>query len=106
MMYMPREMPRVSRERIVLTAWGMKEALVSVAATKPSHSRFMAGLSMKNGGRGRNRTNDTRIFNPLLYQLSYPATVGNFPSIEGARIRPAGRRAVKQEPAQPVDLKG
>jgi hypothetical protein len=26
------------------------------------------------GGRGRNRTNDTRIFNPLLYQLSYPAT--------------------------------
>jgi hypothetical protein len=30
-----------------------------------------------NGGRGRNRTNDTRIFNPLLYQLSYPATSGN-----------------------------
>ena len=28
------------------------------------------------GGRGRNRTNDTRIFNPLLYQLSYPAAVG------------------------------
>ncbi len=27
----------------------------------------------ENGGRGRNRTNDTRIFNPLLYQLSYPA---------------------------------
>jgi hypothetical protein len=27
----------------------------------------------KYGGRGRNRTNDTRIFNPLLYQLSYPA---------------------------------
>ena len=25
------------------------------------------------GGRGRNRTADTRIFNPLLYQLSYPA---------------------------------
>ena len=28
----------------------------------------------ENGGRGRNRTNDTRIFNPLLYQLSYPAS--------------------------------
>ena len=28
----------------------------------------------KNGGRDRNRTGDTRIFNPLLYQLSYPAT--------------------------------
>ena len=25
-----------------------------------------------NGGLGRNRTTDTRIFNPLLYQLSYP----------------------------------
>ena len=29
----------------------------------------------RNGGQGRNRTNDTRIFNPLLYQLSYLATV-------------------------------
>ena len=24
-------------------------------------------------GRGRNRTGDTRIFSPLLYQLSYPS---------------------------------
>ena len=30
-------------------------------------------LSMRNldGAQGRNRTSDTRIFNPLLYQLSY-----------------------------------
>ncbi len=42
----------------------------------------------ENGGRGRNRTNDTRIFNPLLYQLSYPATVG-IPSKEGPRLRGA-----------------
>ncbi len=27
-----------------------------------------------NGGFGRNRTADTRIFSPLLYQLSYKAT--------------------------------
>ena len=27
-----------------------------------------------NGGARRNRTADTRIFNPLLYQLSYGAT--------------------------------
>ena len=27
----------------------------------------------KSGGLGRNRTTDTRIFNPLLYQLSYLA---------------------------------
>ena len=26
-----------------------------------------------NGGLGRNRTNDTRIFSPLLYRLSYAA---------------------------------
>jgi hypothetical protein len=28
---------------------------------------------LKFGGLGRNRTIDTRIFNPLLYQLSYRA---------------------------------
>jgi len=31
------------------------------------------GLKQSCGGLGRNRTNDTRIFNPLLYQLSYRA---------------------------------
>ena len=31
----------------------------------------MAGLFV--GGQGRNRTADTRIFSPLLYQLSYLA---------------------------------
>ncbi len=29
----------------------------------------------ESGGQGRNRTVDTRIFNPLLYQLSYLATL-------------------------------
>ena len=29
---------------------------------------------LNSGGQGRNRTVDTRIFNPLLYQLSYLAT--------------------------------
>ena len=29
--------------------------------------------SRGNGGQGRNRTIDTRIFSPLLYQLSYLA---------------------------------
>lgn len=33
-----------------------------------------AGLLIESlGGLGRNRTTDTRIFNPLLYQLSYQA---------------------------------
>ena len=31
----------------------------------------------KNGARGRIRTTDTRIFNPLLYQLSYPGERGD-----------------------------
>ena len=33
---------------------------------------------MNNGGQGRNRTTDTRIFSPLLYQLSYLATMWCF----------------------------
>jgi hypothetical protein len=32
-----------------------------------------AALRAKAGGEGRNRTDDTRIFSPLLYQLSYHA---------------------------------
>ena len=36
------------------------------------------------GGQGRNRTTDTRIFNPLLYQLSYLAIFG----MEYLRIPP------------------
>jgi hypothetical protein len=38
---------------------------------KPQESCEFLGLNP--GGLGRNRTNDTRIFNPLLYQLSYRA---------------------------------
>ena len=30
-------------------------------------------LTVFDGGQGRNRTTDTRIFSPLLYQLSYLA---------------------------------
>src|SRR5262249_55034046 len=33
------------------------------------------GVRRTNGAWGRNRTSDTRIFNPLLYQLSYPGAV-------------------------------
>jgi hypothetical protein len=34
-----------------------------------------ASRSAKSGGQGRNRTTDTRIFSPLLYQLSYLAII-------------------------------
>ena len=35
------------------------------------------------GGLGRNRTADTRIFSPLLYQLSYQAEAGERPFNHG-----------------------
>ena len=37
-----------------------------------------------NGARDRNRTSDTRIFNPLLYQLSYPGNLAVSPALAGA----------------------
>jgi hypothetical protein len=44
----------------------------------------------EDGGQGRNRTSDTRIFSPLLYQLSYLATLGtagpDLGRTEGTRI--------------------
>jgi hypothetical protein len=39
--------------------------------TKKAKSKL--GFFVYFGGSGRNRTTDTRIFNPLLYQLSYRA---------------------------------
>ena len=41
-------------------------------AERLQRDRAMQAIDL-DGGRGRNRTADTGIFNPLLYQLSYPA---------------------------------
>ena len=39
---------------------------------RPSESNsFDSDVCKRNGASGRNRTNDTRIFSPLLYLLSY-----------------------------------
>ena len=46
------------------------------------------------GAQGRNRTTDTRIFSPLLYQLSYLAGAATH-SEDGAGIRPAVGKPVK-----------
>jgi hypothetical protein len=35
-------------------------------------------IIVKSGAQGRNRTADTRIFNPLLYRLSYLGEKGFF----------------------------
>src|SRR5215208_3404349 len=51
------------------------------------------------GGQGRNRTADTRIFSPLLYQLSYLAFGGNTGlRRNGAAGRILSCRAVSREP--------
>ena len=55
------------------------------------HSR----TSQRNGGQGGNRTPDTGIFNPLLYQLSYLATLAAMCS-EQLRIKPLKASFVKR----------
>ena len=53
-------------------------------------------LTVFDGGQGRNRTTDTRIFSPLLYQLSYLAAGGgrvldrprDVPSSNDPHLRP------------------
>ena len=64
----------------------------------------------RDGGQGRNRTIDTRIFSPLLYQLSYLATLcaGGDPTStklgqngrRGARIKSASVGVVKKKAAR------
>ena len=46
--------------------WLPRRAVITI------NTLFYNDLSKKSGARGRIRTTDTRIFNPLLYQLSYP----------------------------------
>ena len=43
---------------------------------KKKKSEF-SPISIVFGGQGRDRTGDTRIFSPLLYQLSYLAALGH-----------------------------
>jgi hypothetical protein len=52
---------------------------------KPAR-QFSFGFRKKTGGKARNRTGDTRIFSPLLYQLSYLARSG-----AANKGRPGGR---------------
>ena len=45
--------------------------LGKVALYQMSYAREFAQHLLRDGASGRNRTNDTRIFSPLLYLLSY-----------------------------------
>ena len=44
-----------------------------VCGTRKGKRPTENGWALNSGGLGRNRTADTRIFNPLLYRLSYRA---------------------------------
>ena len=58
----------------------------------------MSPGGVKNGGWTRNRTGDTRIFNPLLYQLSYPA-ISPKKGTRILRIAPPCLKHFRVEPA-------
>ena len=55
----------------------------------PPQRAFRHTRSIVFGGQGRDRTGDTRIFSPLLYQLSYLATI-----VQGLNGRSAGIRTL------------
>ena len=46
---------------------------------------FYKSRAFRFGGLGRNRTTDTRIFNPLLYRLSYQAKTKNYRHLFGKK---------------------
>ena len=46
---------------------------------------YLFDLVRLSGAQSRNRTSDTRIFNPLLYQLSYLGTVQGV-ALVGGRV--------------------
>ena len=48
----------------------------SLKPRKASHACLREALRAERGGQRQNRTVDTRIFSPLLYQLSYLAVSG------------------------------
>ena len=51
---------------------------IRVHSQHQCHSTLQKQRRITDGGQGRNRTTDTRIFSPLLYRLSYLARTGEF----------------------------
>lgn len=60
----------------------------------PEISRFQ-GLFGRLGAQGRNRTADTGIFNPLLYQLSYLGNVARIKRVFGKGVKRAAKKFFK-----------
>lgn len=65
-------------------------------------------FDLDNGGQGRNRTIDTRIFSPLLYQLSYLAfsLLLDVPASRSARITYFSLRRAAIRPVRAGPVKG
>ena len=59
--------------------WGVFRAFLYKKAITRRAPRLPRRYNSKryNNGQGQNRTADTRIFSPLLYQLSYLAAIGS-----------------------------
>ena len=47
---------------------------VQISKCPNDHGKIKSPMIFRTGGQRRNRTADTRIFSPLLYQLSYLAS--------------------------------
>jgi hypothetical protein len=68
---------RVFFRLVLLHLGNLPTDCLQATAKKKPHYQIDSGVSFTlagfSGGLGRNRTTDTRIFNPLLYRLSYRA---------------------------------
>ena len=64
--------------------------LGKVALYQMSYTRKYVVAQPQRGAQGRNRTSDTRIFSPLLYQLSYLAIRGSIAQGPRPRRAPGG----------------
>lgn len=70
----------------MVPAAGLEPASACAKGLKSSVSAKFhhAGVVQQNGAAGRNRTGDTRLFKPVLYQLSYRCAIG---ALRGGRTR-------------------
>ena len=81
---------------IVVSQWmrGLGRGKLWSAATAAA---MACRLRVENGAQGQNRTADTRIFNPLLYRLSYLGT----PNVGGTGFLGDGSRPVQHPAVNP-----
>ena len=63
-----------------LTFWFVAKHSIQLSYERSLLNQYIKKAQYNiNGGFGRNRTTDTRIFSPLLYRLSYEAKINGGP---------------------------